>query len=249
MLASRIIPCLDVREGRVVKGVRFAGLRDMGAPERLSAYYEYVGADEIVLLDVSASLEGRRALRKTIKAVAEQTFLPLTVGGGIRSVMDAEALFKSGADKISLNTSAVENPSLIRKLADDFGSQSIVVAIDAKKTSQGWGVFTRSGSQKTKWTPTAWAAEAQRLGAGEILLTSIDSDGTKKGFDLDLLSAVRESTTRPLVASGGAGSLDDFVAALKTADAALAAGVFHSGMVRIPALKKYLKKRGVNVRL
>lgn len=248
MLAKRVIACLDVKDGRVVKGTKFQGLQDRGDPAALAAAYESQGADELVLLDVSATAEGRHALRKTVCDVASVLSIPMTVGGGIRSVADAAALFKNGADKVSLNTAAVENPMLVRTLAGQFGSQSIVVAIDAKRAGSSWRVFTRAGAHDANRDAVFWARQCQALGAGEILLTSIDADGTQGGFDLPLLRAVRSVTSLPLIASGGAGSMADYAAALRIADAALGASLFHSGTIRIDALKSYLQSQNLVIR-
>lgn len=252
MLAKRIIACLDVRDGRVVKGTRFDDLQDAGNPAARAAEYQRQGADEIVLLDVSATAQNRLAMAETVRQVASGLSIPLTVGGGIRTLEDAKALFDNGADKVSLNTAAVQDPGLIQQLADSFGSQSVVVAIDAKKKGKNgccWDVFTRAGTTKTKWDAVAWAREAERLGAGELLLTSIDRDGTGKGFDIDLLQAVKDAVGVPVIASGGAGSPKDFLKAVNVADAALAAGIFHRKRLTIRQVKEYLKENGVNVRL
>ena len=249
MLAKRIIACLDVRDGRVVKGRKFQNLVNQGEPAIFACRYEEQGADELVLLDVSATREGRLAMRRSVRDVASVLSVPLTVGGGVRSVADAESLFKNGADKVSLNTAAVENPALVSGLAAQFGSQSVTVAIDAKKMGGAWKVFVRAGTADSGLDAVAWARQVQTGGAGEILLTSMDADGSCDGYDLPLLSAVRAATTLPLVASGGAGRNADFAAALRVADAALAAGTFHSGKINIPSLKKYLKKNKVVVRL
>ncbi len=247
-LAPRVIVCLDVRSGRVVKGRKFQDLKDQGKPADRAAYYEEQGADEIVLLDVSATRQKRLALAKTVRHVASALRIPLTVGGGIRSVADAETLFQNGADKVSLNTAAVENPALVRRLADVFGSQSVVVAMDAKRQGQGWEVFTRAGTRPTEWDAVEWAEKAEALGAGELLVTSIDRDGTREGFDTALLAAVKQTVRVPVVASGGAGKLKDFQEALQAADAVLAAGVFHTGALSVQKVKQYLKRNGVVVR-
>ena len=249
MLAKPIIACLDVRSGRVVKGTRFGNLQDQGKPAIRAAQYEEQGADEIVLLDVSATRQKRLTFGSTVRQVASVLRIPLTVGGGIRSVRDAETLFNNGADKVSLNTAAVEKPGLIRQMADEFGTQSVVVAIDAKRQADGWRVFTRAGTRQTKWDAVAWAQAAQAQGAGELLVTSIDRDGTRQGFDIGLLAAVKNATGVPVVASGGAGQLDDFRQALQVADAVLAAGIFHSGKQTVGSVKRYLKEKGVVVRI
>lgn len=248
MLAKRVIACLDVRNGRVVKGRQFIRLKDQGNPARRAVRYEQQGADEIVLLDVTATRQGRLAFGKTVRQVASVLQIPLTVGGGIRSVADAEVLFSGGADKVSVNSAAVQNPELITELADRFGSQSTVVAIDARKNEKSWNVWTRSGTHNTGLDAVAWAQQAQRLGAGEILLTSMDQDGTREGFDVELLSDVKKNVHVPVVASGGAGRLEDFKHALNAADAVLAAGLFHSDALTIGDIKQYLKKNGVTIR-
>ncbi len=249
MLAKRIIACLDVRSGRVVKGRQFQDLEDQGNPAARAAHYQDEGADEIVFLDVSATRLDRLALSETVRQVASALSIPLTVGGGIRTLEDAKTLFDNGADKVSLNTAAVQDPGLIRKLADAFGAQSVVVAIDAKKNTGSWDVLTHAGTTKTTWDAVTWAQEAQRLGAGELLLTSIDRDGTKEGFDVDLLQAVKDAVGVPVIASGGAGSPKDFLKALEVADAALAAGIFHRNELTIRQVKDCLLENGVNVRL
>lgn len=240
MLAKRIIACLDVQNGRVVKGTRFENLKDQGDPAELAERYAAQGADEIVVLDVSATTQGRLALAKTVRTIAKRAFVPLTVGGGVQSVLDAQTLFENGADKVSVNSAALARPELVTKLADRFGRQSVVVAIDAKKIGSAWNAFTRAGTADTGRDAVAWARQAERLGAGEILLTSMDRDGTQTGFDLALLSAVTEAVRIPVVASGGAGRMSDYVQALRIADAALGAGAFHTGKIRIPKLKAFL---------
>lgn len=251
MTAKRIIPCLDVKDGRVVKGVNFLNLKDKGDPVELASRYEEEGADEIVFLDISATVEGRKTLFEKVRRTAEVISVPLTVGGGIRSLQDAEKAFDSGADKVSINTAAVENKGLITQIADQFGRQALVVAIDAKRVGNSFRVFVRSGTQDTGLEVVAWAREVEALGAGEILLTSIDRDGTRMGYDIELTDAVSKAVRIPVIASGGAGEMRHFLEVFERtkADAALAAGVFHEGLIRIPELKSYLKKNGVEVRL
>ncbi len=251
MLAVRIIPCLDVRDGRVVKGVRFQGLRDAGAPAELAAAYEAQGADELVVLDVSATPEGRRAQLDTVRAVRARIALPLTVGGGIRGIADAEALLGAGADKVSVNTAAVSAPELLTELAERFGRQCTVLALDAaERPAGGFEVVVLSGRQRTGLDAVAWAREAVRRGAGEILLTSWDRDGTRSGYDLALLRAVAAAVSVPVIASGGADRPEHLLAALQAgADAVLAASIFHDGDTTVGALKAYLRAQGVEVRL
>ncbi len=249
MLAKRIIPCLDVRDGVVVKGVRFEGLTEQGDPAELAFRYEDEGADEIVFLDISATSQGRIALLDAVRRTACRLSIPLSVGGGIKSVVGAEALFRNGADKVSVNTAAIERPALLRELAEEFGNQSIIAAVDAKKEPGGWRVYSRAGRLRTDLTAGDWCKTAQELGAGEILLTSIDSDGVQKGFDLPLLREVCTKASVPVIASGGAGKPEDFLEALKIADAALAASTFHTKKIRIPELKRFLKEKGLVVRI
>ncbi|MBI5036402.1 imidazole glycerol phosphate synthase subunit HisF [Candidatus Micrarchaeota archaeon] len=244
MLAKRIIPCLDVRDGRVVKGKQFQDLKDQGSPSALASYYDGQGADELVFLDVAATKESRSAMLETVRQTASQVFIPLTVGGGIRTVKEAETLFKNGADKVSVNSAAVEQPDLVVELSREFGSQSIVVAID----SLSGKVYSRSGSKKTSLRTVGWAKKAQELGAGELLLTSIGADGMQTGFDVGLLNEVCGSVSIPVIASGGAGKMEDFLEALKVADAALAASTFHTKKILIPELKGFLKEKGMVVR-
>jgi cyclase len=250
-VTKRIIPCLDVKNGRVVKGINFANLRDKGDPVELAVRYEDEGADEIVFLDITASLEGRETLFRVVRDTASVLTIPLTVGGGIRSLEDISKALTNGADKVSINTAAVENPSLITKASDEFGSQSIVVAIDAKRVGERFLVFTKSATYNTGLNAVEWARRVAELGAGEILLTSIDRDGTRLGYDVELTRLVSEAAHIPVIASGGAGTLKHFydVLTLGRADAALAAGVFHDGVIRIRELKLYLLERGVEVRL
>lgn len=249
-LAKRIIPCLDVDAGRVVKGVRFVNLRDAGDPAELAAAYEREGADELVFLDITASAEGRPILEGAVWRTAGEVFIPLTVGGGIRSVEDARRLLRAGADKVAVNTAAVQDPSLVARLAEQFGRQCVVVAIDARRRSQGWEVYTHGGRKPTGLDAVGWAQQATHLGAGEILLTSMDRDGTTEGFDVELTQTVSRAVPVPVIASGGAGSVEHFVQVLTEgqADAALAASVFHFGQLRIREVKAALKARGVPVR-
>jgi imidazole glycerol-phosphate synthase subunit HisF len=258
MLAKRVIPCLDVKGGRVVKGVRFVELRDAGDPVEAALAYDAQGADELVFLDITASHEGRQIMLDVVRRTAEGIYMPLTVGGGIRSVDDVRALLRAGADKVSLNTAAIERPEVIREAAERFGSQCIVVAIDARQegaTADGprrrWGVYTHGGRRPTGRDAVDWACEATRLGAGEILLTSMDRDGTKDGYDLTLTRAVADAVSVPVIASGGAGSLEHLREGLAEggADAALAASIFHFGLHTIAEAKQYLGERGVAVRL
>lgn len=250
MLCKRVIACLDVRDGVVVKGVRFDDLVDAGDPAALAERYNGEGADEIVMLDVSATLEGRRARGRTIRAIASKVFIPLLVGGGIRSLDDASAALDAGADKVAINSAAAENPDLITRLAARYGSQAIVVAIDAARQGGAFAVRTRSATSAAGRDATTWAAEAVDRGAGEILLTSVDRDGTASGFDCELTSAVSSRVRVPVIASGGAGEhahfLDVFTAG---ADAALAASLFHFSRSTIRSVKRYLHDRGVAVRL
>ena len=251
MLAKRIIPCLDVKDGRVVKGVQFVDLRDAGDPVEAALAYDAQGADELVFLDITASHEGRQVMLDVVRRTAEGVYMPLTVGGGIRAVEDVRMLLRAGADKVSLNTAALERPSLIREAAERFGSQCIVVAIDARREGDHWGVYTHGGRRPTGRDAVVWAREATGLGAGEILLTSMDRDGTKDGYDLELTRAIAESVSVPVIASGGAGTLEHLWEGLVegTADAALAASIFHFGLHTIAEAKTYLRERGVPVRV
>ncbi|MDI3339579.1 MAG: imidazole glycerol phosphate synthase subunit HisF [Sphaerobacter sp.] len=251
MLTRRIIPCLDVTAGRVVKGVRFAGLRDAGDPVELAARYDAAGADELVFLDITASSEGRDTMVEVVRETARQVFIPLTVGGGVRSVDDMQRLLRAGADKVSVNSAAVARPELIREGAARFGSQCIVLAIDARRRpGGGWGVYTRGGRVATGLDAVEWARRGVELGAGEILLTSMDADGTQDGYDLELTRAVAEATGVPVIASGGAGTLEHLYQALTVgkAHAVLAASIFHYGTYTIGEAKAYLAARGVPVR-
>ena len=252
MLTKRIIPCLDVKEGRVVKGIQFVQLRDAGDPVDLARFYDEQGADELVFLDISASHEGRKTMVEVVKAVASELAIPFTVGGGINSLQDMKRILRAGADKVSLNTAALMNPALITEGASYFGSQCIVVAIDAKYDTElgSWRVYTHGGRNATQWEVIAWAKEAVSRGAGEILLTSMDSDGEKAGFDLALTKAVSEAVHVPVIASGGAGNADHFVDAFTEgkADAALAASIFHYKETSVHEVKSFLREKGVVVR-
>ena len=251
MLAKRIIPCLDVDKGRVVKGVKFQNLRDAGDPVEVAKGYEEQSADELVFLDITASAEERKIMIEVVQRVAETIFIPFTVGGGVSSLEDIRTLLSAGADKVSINTAAVKNPQLIYESAKRFGSQCIVVAIDAKRSERGWEVYIHGGRTPTGLDAVEWAKRVESLGAGEILLTSMDADGTKKGYDIELCRAVASAVSIPVIASGGAGTMEHFyeVFTQTNADAALAASLFHFKEVSIPELKVYLKNKGVHVRL
>ncbi|MDO4563256.1 MAG: imidazole glycerol phosphate synthase subunit HisF [Clostridia bacterium] len=251
MLAKRIIPCLDVKDGRVVKGVNFVNLRDAGDPVETAAAYDRAGADELVFLDITATFESRSTVCDMVRKVAEKVFIPFTVGGGIRTPEDFRALLLAGADKVSVNSAAIDNPALITEAAKRFGSQCVVCAIDAKRTSSGsWEVYTSGGRVNRHIDALWWAKEAESLGAGEILLTSMDCDGTKEGYDVELTAAVSKNASIPVIASGGAGSVQDFANVFMSghADAALAASLFHFGEIEISDLKSYLREQGVCVR-
>lgn len=252
MLTKRIIPCLDVKNGRVVKGTNFVNLRDAGDPVEIAELYNDQKADEIVFLDITASHEKRAIFLDIVRETAEKVFMPLTVGGGINSLEDIRALLNAGSDKVSMNTSAVENPELIRKSSQKFGNQCIVVAVDAKKTEEGWWeIYTHGGRKPTGRNAIDWVKEVETLGAGEILLTSMDCDGTKNGFDTALTNAVCKAVNIPVIASGGAGKCEDFynIFTETTADAALAASVFHYRELTVGDVKQYLHEKKVEVRL
>ena len=251
MYAKRIIPCLDVKNGRVVKGVSFVNLRDAGDPVECAAAYDKQGADELVLLDIMASHEGRSTMIDIVRRVASQVFIPFTVGGGIRTVEDFKELLRAGADKISVNSAAVKNPALINEAAYKFGSQCVVCAIDAKRREGGWEVYLNGGRVPTGIDAVKWAEEAVSRGAGEILLTSMDCDGQKTGYDVELTRAVSEAVGVPVIASGGAGKAEHFLDVLTNgkADAVLAASLFHFNELPVPELKKFLNSEGIPVRL
>jgi len=251
MLAKRIIPCLDVTGGRVVKGVHFVGLRDAGDPVELAERYNTQGADELVFLDITASSDVREIMADVVARTARKVFIPLTVGGGIRSVADARKILLAGADKVSVNTAAVRRPKLVTELSEEFGAQAVVLAIDARKNANGgWNVFTRGGRDDERMDAVEWALEGEIRGAGEILLTSMDTDGVQAGFDCELTRAVSETTHIPVIASGGAGKPEDFEQVLTEgrADAALAASIFHYGTYTVKDLKDYLTQHHVPVR-
>lgn len=250
MLTKRIIPCLDVKDGRVVKGVSFVELRDAGDPVELAKFYDEQGADELVFLDISASHEGKETMVEVVRIVATELSIPFTVGGGIRTLGDMKRMLRAGADKVSLNTAALDRPELIKEGADFFGSQCIVVAIDAKRNGDSWDVYTHGGRNRTKWDAIEWAIRAVALGAGELLLTSMDSDGQKDGFDVALTKAVRDAVEVPVIASGGAGNREHFKEVFEQADAdaALAASIFHYKETSVREVKQYLQREGVNVR-
>jgi cyclase len=252
MHTKRVIPCLDVKEGRVVKGINFVNLRDAGDPAEVSAQYDKEGADEVVFLDITASSDDRSTQLSWVRQVAGQLFIPFTVGGGIRTVEDCRALLREGADKIAINTAAIHDPDLIARAADKFGNQCVVVAIDAKRRpdGSGWTIYQYGGRKDTGLDAVEWAIRANRLGAGEILLTSMDADGTKAGYDIALTKAVAEAVTIPVIASGGAGTPEHFYEALSVgaADAVLAASLFHYKELEIKELKRFLRDKGVAVR-
>lgn len=252
MLARRVIPCLDVHGGRVVKGIQFVDLVDAGDPVESAKAYDAQGADELVFLDITASSEGRSIMHDVVARTAEQCFMPLTVGGGLRSLSDIEAMLKSGADKVSLNTSAIQTPQLIADASERFGTQCIVVAIDARRQPDGksWRVYTHGGRQVTEFDAITWAKQAVALGAGEILLTSMDADGTQAGYDCPLTRAVSDAVSVPVIASGGAGAMSHFAEVLNAggASAVLAASLFHFGTFTIPQVKAYLASQGIPVR-
>lgn len=253
MLTKRIIPCLDVNQGRVVKGIKFLELRDAGDPVEAAKKYNDQGADELVFLDITASHEQRKTILHVVERTAEEVFMPLTVGGGIRTLDDIHALLQAGADKVSINTTAIQNPNFIQQAAERFGSQCIVLAIDAKKNpnDKSWQVYTHGGRNATGLDAIAWAQKGVAMGAGEILLTSMDADGTKQGYDIALTRAVSETVHVPIIASGGAGELSHFYEVLSKgkADAVLAASLFHFGQFTIPQVKTYLKEKALPIRL
>ena len=253
MLAKRIIPCLDVKDGRVVKGVNFVGLRDAGDPVELAKFYSQEGADEIVFLDITATSDNRDTIADVVRRTCREVFVPVTVGGGIRTVDDFREILRAGADKISINSSAVKNPDLVNAAAEKYGSQCVVVAIDARRRTdgaEGWTVYKNGGRIDTGLDAVEWARKAQELGAGEILLTSMDCDGTKAGYDIPLTRAIAQNVSIPVIASGGAGKMEHFKEALTDgmADAALAASLFHYKELEIGQVKEYLQKEGVAVR-
>lgn len=249
MLAKRIIPCLDVKNGRVVKGINFVGLRDAGDPIEQARWYAEQGADEVTFLDITASVEARGTLLQMVERVADTIFIPFTVGGGVRSSDDFRDLLRAGADKASINTAAVNNPKIIQECAEKFGSQCVVVAIDAKRESNGqFQVYTHGGRRPTERDAIEWAREVEQNGAGEILLTSIDRDGTHNGYELELTRAIVGAVNIPVIASGGAGKMRDFYDALQVSDAVLAASLFHDRQMTIPDLKSYLSQRGIAIR-
>jgi len=251
MLAKRIIPCLDIKKGRVVKGVNFVGLRDAGDPLEHARWYAEQGADELTFLDITASVEARGTLLQMVERIADTLFIPFTVGGGVRSAADFRALLRAGADKVSINSAAVNDPQIIAECAEKFGAQCVVIAIDAKRNADGgFQVYTHGGRKATKWDALEWARAAARLGAGEILLTSIDRDGTQAGYDLELTRALADAVNIPVIASGGAGALEHFYDAFTAgnADAVLAASLFHDRVMSISQVKDYLAARGVCVR-
>lgn len=251
MLTKRIIPCLDVKDGQVVKGIHFVGLKEVGDPVALAKKYYSDGADELVFLDISATVEKRKTMVDVVRRVAKEIFIPFTVGGGISTIEDVHAMLMAGADKVSLNSAAIRNPSLIEEASKRFGNQCIVLAVDAKKRADntGWNVYVEGGRKDTGIDCMEWILKGVSLGAGEILLTSMDADGTKEGFDLELYKAVSKIVNVPVIASGGCGKLEDFKLVLEVSDAALAASIFHYEESSIQNVKKYLKEEGVAVRL
>lgn len=251
MLTKRIIPCLDVKDGQVVKGIHFVGLKEVGDPVSLAKKYYEDGADELVFLDISATIEKRKTMVDVVRRVAKEIFIPFTVGGGISTIEDVRAMLMAGADKVSLNSAAIRNPSLIEEASKRFGNQCIVLAVDAKKRGDntGWNVYVEGGRKDTGIDCMEWILKGVSLGAGEILLTSMDADGTKDGFDLDLYRAVSKIVNVPVIASGGCGKLEDFKSALEVSDAALAASIFHYEESSVLNVKKYLEEEGVAVRL
>lgn len=251
MISKRIIPCLDVRDGRVVKGVNFAGIKDVADPVAMAKKYNEAGADELVFYDITASHEARGLFTDILQAVAAQVFIPLTVGGGINTIEDFDRVLKCGADKVSVNSGAVRNPQLIKAGAERYGSQCVVLSVDVKRVGDAWHVFTKGGREDTGLDALTWIAQGETLGAGELVINSMDTDGVKNGFDLELLQAVSEISTLPIIASGGAGKLADFKGLFENpkVDAGLAASIFHYDEIPIPVLKQYLKDEGIPVRL
>lgn len=251
MLTKRIIPCLDVKDGNVVKGIHFLGLKEVGDPVALAKKYYLDGADELVFLDISATVEKRKTMVEVVKKVAKEIFIPFTVGGGIQTVEDVRAMLMAGADKVSLNSATIRNPSLIKEASERFGNQCVVLAVDAKrrKDNAGWNVYIEGGRKDTGIDCMEWIQKGVSLGAGEILLTSMDADGTKDGFDIELYKAVSKIVNVPVISSGGCGKMEDFVDALQVSDAALAASIFHYDETSVQNVKKYLKEKGVAVRL
>ena len=252
MITKRIIPCLDVRDGKVVKGVKFEGVRDLDDPVKLAKIYNEMGADELVFYDITATNEGRKLFTDIVEKVANQVFIPLTVGGGINTLDDFDRVLKSGADKVSVNSGAIKNPDLIRKAALKYGSQCVVLSIDVKRVDGILKVFLNGGRKETELEAVDWAKKGCHLGAGEIVVNSIDTDGVKEGFDLELLEALSNRVDVPVVASGGAGKMEDFIILFEKfpkVDAGLAASIFHFGEIKIPNLKKYLKDCGIEIRI
>lgn len=250
MIAKRIIPCLDVRDGRVVKGVNFAGIKDVASPVELAKKYDQAGADELVFYDITASAENRGLFTDILQAVAKQVFIPLTVGGGINTVDDFDRVLKCGADKVSVNSGAIKNPQLIADGAQRYGSQCVVLSVDVKKVADKWHVFTKGGREDTGINALTWIKQGEKLGAGELVINSMDTDGVKTGFDLNLLQAVADISQLPIVASGGAGSKVDFYQLFQNPriDAGLAASIFHYDEIPIPVLKQYLLEKNISIR-
>lgn len=252
MITKRIIPCLDVKDGRVVKGVNFAGLSDVSDPIALASYYSDCGADELVFYDITASNEGRKLFSDVLRRTASNVFIPLTVGGGISTLDDFDTALKCGADKVSVNSGAIENPDIIEKAAKLYGSQCVVLSVDAKRSVGGYRVYAKGGRVDTGLDAVEWVKRGEAMGAGEIVLNSIDADGVKNGFDIEMLRAVSEAVNIPVIASGGAGRMEDFYELFQTlprVDAGLAASVFHFGEIKIGELKKYLSEKGINIRI
>ncbi len=252
MIAKRIIPCLDVKDGRVVKGIQFEGLHDVSSPIELGKYYSDYGADELVFYDITASAEGRTLFTDILKQVAQTIFIPLTVGGGIHTLADFDRVLKCGADKVSVNSGAIKNPDLIAQAAKKYGNQCVVLSVDVKRVDGRFAVFAKGGRENTGMDAIAWIEKCVALGAGEVVVNSMDTDGVKKGFDLEMLQAVCDAVSVPVIASGGAGCMEDFVTlfeSLPKVDAGLAASIFHFGEVRIPDLKQKLAEQGIQVRI